>query len=43
MNPVIERKWMIPPHYMFVMGDNSKDSREIGPIPMDHMLGKVLL
>lgn len=46
MNASIQEKWMVPPHHIFVMGDNrnnSKDSREIGPIPIDHVLGKVFM
>ncbi|MBJ8024978.1 signal peptidase I [Bacillus cereus] len=46
MNPFIKGKWMIPLHHIFVMGDNrhnSKDSREIGPISMNHIVGKVLM
>lgn len=46
MNLVQNEKWIIPQHHIFVMGDNrnnSKDSREIGPIPIDHILGKVLM
>lgn len=35
----------VPPGQIFVMGDNrnySTDSREIGPVPIDHVLGKKL-
>jgi len=45
MDFLIEKKWVVPQNHIFVLGDNrnnSKDSREIGFIPMDHVLGKVL-
>lgn len=38
----VEKKWVIPQGYVFVMGDNrnhSKDSREIGVVPINHILG----
>jgi signal peptidase I len=38
-----EGKWVVPKHHVFVMGDNrnnSRDSREIGFVPIDHVLGK---
>ncbi|CAG7655261.1 Signal peptidase I T [Paenibacillus allorhizosphaerae] len=37
-----ERKWTVPEGSLFVMGDNrnhSKDSRDIGFVPLDHVLG----
>jgi signal peptidase I len=37
-----ERKWTVPEGRIFVMGDNrnhSKDSRDIGFVPLDHVLG----
>ena len=35
----------IPEGYVFCMGDNrnhSSDSRYIGPVPLDHVLGRVI-
>jgi signal peptidase I len=40
-----ETIWIIPEDYVFVMGDNrnhSKDSREIGIVPVSHILGRKL-
>ncbi len=42
MSTPLEQKWVIPEGYVFVMGDNrnfSKDSRIIGLIPIDHIIG----
>ncbi|WNQ10551.1 signal peptidase I [Paenibacillus aurantius] len=39
-------KWTVPAKHIFVMGDNrnnSRDSREIGFIPLDHLMGKKIL
>lgn len=38
-------KYVIPENCIFVMGDNrnySVDSRKIGPVPLDHVLGVVV-
>jgi signal peptidase I len=43
MNFISDKKWVVPDKYIFVMGDNrnnSNDSRSIGFIPLDHVLGK---
>ncbi|CAM2863706.1 signal peptidase I [Paenibacillus sediminis] len=42
MNFVSNQKWIVPKDHIFVMGDNrnnSNDSRNIGYIPLDHVMG----
>jgi signal peptidase I len=39
-------RFVIPINHVFVMGDNrnnSSDSREIGPVPVENVVGKVIL
>ncbi|WP_284637933.1 signal peptidase I [Paenibacillus silviterrae] len=42
MRPMPDMKWVVPEDHIFVMGDNrnnSRDSRDLGFIPFDHVLG----
>jgi signal peptidase I len=42
MRGVADRQWVVPEEHVFVLGDNrnnSRDSRELGFIPFDHVLG----
>ncbi len=46
MRPAAPKKVIVPPSQVYVMGDNrnnSSDSRYIGPVPVSHVLGKVVM
>lgn len=46
MKPAAPKKVIVPSSQVYVMGDNrnnSSDSRYIGPVPVSHVLGKVVL
>ncbi len=39
-------KYVVPPDAVYVLGDNyaqSEDSRQLGPFPVDHIIGKVIV
>lgn len=45
MNEEAPKQYIVPEGCVFVLGDNrndSVDSRELGPIPLDHITGKVI-
>ncbi|MGN7469753.1 signal peptidase I [Brevibacillus sp. SAFN-007a] len=45
MRDVADAKWTVPANHIFVMGDNrnhSTDSRDIGFIPLDHVMGTMI-
>jgi signal peptidase I len=43
--PAYNEEWEVPPKALFVLGDNrnnSSDSHQWGPVPMDNVIGKAL-